>query len=885
MKKYINFILSRPVSVLAAIAVITILLALGIPKLKFDHSIDVMMPKNDSQYLYYENMKKVYGNIGKFVIMSVTGKDIWTNKFFADMDDLVTDLEEYNEFNEERETNRLKKLKRITETDSINISSLLESFKNDPPFQREITRTASRHFSKQTELDSSAIKKLRNEIQQFYNIKKQESIDVIISPLNAKDITGRNDTLETIEMIETDDQGNRILPKTERDFDTFKKKLTKNPAFEKVLYAKNLKNNKITDFGILVKLVNSKNMDTIARRIWDISKSFRDISVTLQGVPIVNKFMNDYMRDDLYNFLPIVILVVLIVFFLNFRSIRGVILPFFTLILADIWLLGFMGHLGFNLTIIGVSLPSLMVAVGSSYSIHILNQYYIDFNLIEKYGKKNGLMLSMTHISITVLLAGLTTFIGFNSLVSNQITGIREWGFLSAVGVLFAVLISTTVIPAGNMLMPHKNAYKKGKKVNPDHKNRWIEPVIRLFIKISTEYYRAVLFAVVIIIVISLIGITKIKVETSFLEYFKKNDYVRKSSIILGKKFGGSFGLSILIDSGEENGIKDPEFLRLIDEIRDWLESNKNKDLYVGKTDAFSQVIKSMHMAMNNDDPEFYKIPDERETIEEYMEIYSGDDDDFDGRADEFEPFVDPDFRTALIFTKIWGKGEKTLGTESLKYIRDKISDYLGAKLHGRYSFKLTGEPSIIIRLSKYVVQGQLLSLLFSMLAVGLIVILLFKNWIAGFVSLIPMSLAVIINFGIMGWFGIRLDTATAIIASITIGIGVDDTIHFLNTFRHFRSKNLSVSETISKTLTISGRAITFTSFALIFGFSVLIVSNFMPIILFGILVAITMTATTFGALIVLPSVIKAGGLTLDENKSKSLFWRIFYIGKFFNIE
>ena len=162
---------------------------------------------------------------------------------------------------------------------------------------------------------------------------------------------------------------------------------------------------------------------------------------------------------------------------------------------------------------------------------------------------------------------------------------------------------------------------------------------------------------------------------------------------------------------------------------------------------------------------------------------------------------------------------------------------------------------------------------------------MLFKNLKAGLVALIPMSVGVIMNFGIMGWFGVRLDLATAIIASITIGIGIDDTKHFLNTFRYHREKKLSVDKTIEKTLAISGKAIIFTSLALIFGFSVLVASNFVPIILFGILVAITMIATTIGALLVLPSTIKATGVSLEESESKSLFWKYLYIGKLFGIE
>ena len=146
------------------------------------------------------------------------------------------------------------------------------------------------------------------------------------------------------------------------------------------------------------------------------------------------------------------------------------------------------------------------------------------------------------------------------------------------------------------------------------------------------------------------------------------------------------------------------------------------------------------------------------------------------------------------------------------------------------------------------------------------------------------MGTGVIVNFGIMGWFGLSLDTITALIASIIIGIGIDNTIHFLNTYRHYKGKYNNIDDTIRKTLSISGKAITYTSLALIFGFFVLTTSSFQPIVLFGQLISVTLLATTIGSLIVLPAAIKATSISLDEIESDSFFWKYFSIGKFFNL-
>ncbi len=885
MEKYIEFVLRRPVLVILIILSITAFLISGIPKIGFDNSTESMMPKRDPHYLDYKKVKAIYGNIGKFVIMSINDDNILSESFFSELNNLITDIEEYKVYDEEKEKTRIGKLDAVIEKGALPYSSFINAFKEDPSFQRELIRISqSLHDDMPQELDRKDLKKIQEAFYEIVSLKESEKIATIISPLTAKDISGKDDTLSTYDLIETDEMGNRIIPKTMEDFKAFKERLSKNPVFEKSLYVKDPANGKITDFGLLVKFKNLSYTEDIANRVWDIAVSYQHLSITAQGIPIVKRFINDYIKQDLLQFLPLVLFVVVVVFYFNFKSVRGVILPFFTLSTSVLWILGLMGHLGIKLTAIGVSLPPLMIAVGSSYSIHVLNQYFIDYNAITNMGKEKGLKLSMAHISTTVFLAGFTTFIGFFSLASNQVRAIREWGIFSAIGVLFAVFIATSMLPACLMLMPHKDRRRRNTKNGGNTiKETWIEPVIRLFIRVSTRHYRAVITITLIVIFLSLAGISRIKVETSFMSQFKKDDYIRISSKQIGDKYGGYVGLSILIDSGEPDGINDPEFLNLIEEIRQWLLLDPSLGYSIGRADAFPDVIKTMHRAMNNDDISYYKIPEDRITIEEYMELYAGEDENSDGRPDEFESYFDPDYKTIMIFARLRETETCMMTTHDMAEITKKISRYLDEKLKDTYSYKITGEPVIIVQLSKHVVKGQLTSLVLCIIVVSIIVVLLFRNFKAGLVSCIPMGIAVTINFGIMGWFGIRLDSATAIIASITIGIGIDDTIHFLNTYRQYKGKGQTLDETLASTLSTSGKAITYTSLALIFGHVVLITSKFMPIILFGLLISISMVATTLGALIVLPATIKATGVDLEESTSESMIWKFLNLRKVFD--
>lgn len=710
---------------------------------------------------------------------------------------------------------------------------------------------------------------------------------MIISPLTAEDVNGENDTLTTFSLIEKDENDNRIIPSTAEELALFKKRLINNPVYEKGIYAKDPSTGKITDFAVILRLTSDEIDYDIPDEMQAIGKSYPRLHAIIQGIPYINTTMNHYMQNDLKTFLPLVILGIVIIFFLNFRSIRGVLLPFLTMTIADIWLMGLMGHLGFKITIMGVCLPPLILAVGSSYSIHILNQYYIDLDMIKNSPGRSGLKRSMTHISTTVILAGLTTFVGFFMLITNEVSAIKEWGVFQAIGVLFAVILSVTLIPAAFSLMSapddDKNDIESSKFSSP--LSAVVDKLLTFFTHLSTRHYKKVLAGTFLVLVFSISGMVQILAETSVHAYFKKGDPVLTSSWYIGEKFGGSSGLNIIIDSGKKRGVLEPDFLNFTEKFRKYLESPDNPHLYIGRTEGFSDFIKTMHMAMNNGNKKFYSIPEKQIDVESYIEVFSGDDDNDDGRLDVFEPYVDFDFRTTNIFARICEPANEYLSTAHMLKVIAGIDEFMNKNLPTGYTYKTSGEPKIMVRLMHYIVQGQMMSLIFSLIIVTLVVFVLFKNPFAGLMALIPISVAVLFNFGIMGWFGIRLDVATAIIASVTIGIGIDDTIHFLNTYRHFKAKEYSIDETISHTLSISGRAIIYTSLALIFGFLILTVSNFKPIILFSFLTAVTMVATTLGALLVLPAAIKAANLDLQEQGAESPLWRFVDIGRLFKLE
>ncbi len=885
MNKYLDFILKRPKTVIGVLLTITLVLGIGVFKVEFDSSLDTIMPVRDREYILNEKVKDIYGNNGKFIIMCISTDDALRHEFLEKVNNLHLDLEEYRFFDEYRELDRLALFDEMMKETPVGRDALIQRFSGDPAFQRLLERKADNLFGDESEFSRRNMKRLRREIERSNELKKQALVDKIVSPFTMKDLIGEDDTLISYNLIKEDDYGNRVVPETEEEMETFRERLTNNPAFKGGIYVMDEDSGKITDFGVMIRLYDAQIYDPIVDEVKEVAESYGGLDITLQGVPVIHREVNYYLKNDLLTFIPMVLLVIVIVFFLNFRDIRGVALSFLTLILADIWVLGLMGHLGYKLTIMGVALPPLMVAVGSSYAIHIMNQYYIDVHEIDLLGRVEGLKKIMGHISITVFLAGVTTFIGFFMLITNQVSSIREWGVFSAIGVLFAVFISITLIPVFMAILPHRERKERPEEKKKDGGKGPVDAILNAFIYLSLYHYRKVIAVAAVIIIVAIAGMSRIVVETSIHSYFKEGDPVLKSSRVIGEKFGGSLGLNILLDSGERDGVKDPEFLKFVEDFREWLVAEENADLNIGRTDAFTDFIKTFNMAMHNNDHSYYRIPETQEKIQSYINLYSGSDHNDDGRVDDFEPYVDRYYQTMNLFARIWERQGELISSAHMDHAISRINRYLDENLPGGFTYKTSGEPKIIVRLARYVVNGQVMSLGFSLVVIFFVVILLFRNAYAGLFSLIPISFAVLFNFGVMGWFGIKLDLATAIIASITIGIGIDDTIHFVNTFRHYRETGETPDSAIEKTLRVAGKAIIYTSVALIFGFLVLVASHFNPIILFGELVAVTMIATTIGALLILPSAIKLAGVSLTEEQMRSSLWKYLDLGKVFNID
>ncbi|MCP4131295.1 MAG: MMPL family transporter [bacterium] len=767
--------------------------------------------------------------------------------------------------------------------------------KLDPPGRRMLeTITRYKEFGTINHDDILTRARFRDILETWetvYLYKSMEIIKSVMNPVSGEDIAGTEDELRPVKFLEEDENGLRILPETEEDFARYKEKIFKNPSFDSTLYSIDPATNKFRALAISLELrpLNDHNEIFDYLQVLIDKYNTSPVKLTSVGIPVMMKYVVDYMKSDLRKFMLLVFFVIIITFYLNFRLFRGVLLPAVSVGLASLWTIGLVGHLGIPITLVVNILPPLLVAIGSSYSIHIFNQYLHSQEEIHDRGKREGIHKSMSHISSTVMLAAFTTFIGFMTLTVNQVESLQHFGVFAAIGTLFSMVISVMLIPSALMLMdllPKTGAGKRDETVNRNHTNTLVKKILDFFSFLSLKHSSLVVVGALVLIVGFIFGIYLIKVETAPLYNFKDDSYIYQSDMVIGELFKGSLAINVIIDSGRENGAKDPEFLSVIDEISSLIATPEGRKRYhFLHTLSFADVIKRMHKAMNGDKDGYYSIPESEETIREYLEIFAGEDRDSDGRPDSMERFVDSYYRYVNIFVRLGAVDGKLFSTEvnaqGQKWIRNFLANHPKARSYKCY---FAGEPINMFALARLVVRGQLISIFLTLFVVALVIFLLFRNWQAALVSLIPISSSIIIIYGTMGYLGIPLDLPKALLAAMAIGIGVDDTIHMLKTLRHNLLKGFPMHEAMKRTYVEAGMAIVYTSIALIFGFSVLLLSEFKPIMFLGWLVASTMIATTIAALLLLPAVIIFFKIPLEKELDWAVFKRL-NLNRFFELD
>ncbi len=589
-----------------------------------------------------------------------------------------------------------------------------------------------------------------------------------------------------------------------------------------------------------------------------------DETVYLGGLPFIKAKVSEEMAREFKVLMIIGLCIMLVMLYLFFREFRGVLLPFMVVILAILFSMGLLPMIGWKMTIITLLLPIILIAIANDYGIHLMAKYQ-ELNVEENLQSIGSISKDIFRsLRKPILYTGITTVAGLLCLLSHRMIPARQLGILAAAGISFALVLSLLLVPAILSLLGKSRPVLK-KQGQSGH---FLERLLKRTGNSVVSHPGRIILLSVLVTLASGTGIIWLKVDTNLESFFPRKHEVRTSAGLINNIFGGSQNISILV----EGDIKDPDLLKRIDHYQDELKNHPN----VGNVTSIATVIREISKAMNEPGDSLYDgIPATRNAIAQYLELYS-----MSGDPGDLEKLVDFDYMNAQILVRI-NNGSNA----SLKSVLTEIEELTRGDEN---ITRIGGSGLVAADLGDLVVRGQVISLVIALIIIIIVISLIFRSLEAGLISAVPLGLAMILLFGWMGYMGIRLDVATALLSSIMIGVGVDYTIHFLWRYRVEKQVGLKSAAAIKKTLLTTGRGITFNALSVVLGFSALPFSVFPTLRFFGFLVMISIIACLVGALVIIPALVLIFRPAFLEpgkaNKKEYLNIRVRYISRVFRL-
>lgn len=657
------------------------------------------------------------------------------------------------------------------------------------------------------------------------SIKLTKGVSTVTSITNILDIKSSEWGIEIGNLI---DENN--LPQTQAELDSIK-----TYTFSREMYKGSIVSDDGTATIIAFTLLHDADKQVVAKEIKrKISAMNLSEKIYFGGLPFMLNDITELIISDIIILLPVIFIIIVLILFLSFKSLRGVFLPLLTAGISVIWTLGFMALLGFKITLTSSYIPVVLLAVGTAYTIHVLNS----FNQNKSKDRKQALIQALIYTMIPVILAAVTTMIGFVSFIfGSYLQMITEFGIFTALGTFIALLLSIFFVPAliSAFSLYGKNPEQTAERKSPVLNKIIINPISRIIIK-HPKYTMAVWTAMLLI---SIGGIFMIKTSVNITNYFKKDNPVRVTEDLMQKKFGGSFPVFVVF----EGDMQSPDVLKMMIKTEHFMKLNPN----ISITQSVADLVEQMNDAMG----EGKSIPIERAKIEQLWFLLEG--------QDIMPQLVSEDLQKGVIQSKF-----ASIETQEISSFVEQMNKFIEENKSGAYKIKFTGIPSIYCKLNDSLVKSQYSSLAIAIVLVLIIVGLLLRSFKKGVFATIPIITTICILLGFMGITGIPLDIATVLVGSIALGIGIDYSIHIISGFNvHFKVKE-NAEEAIKATLMISGKAVIINAISVAAGFLVLCFAHMVPFQNFGLLVAINMFGSGIGALTLLPVI-----LILAERKKK----------------
>lgn len=548
--------------------------------------------------------------------------------------------------------------------------------------------------------------------------------------------------------------------------------------------------------------------------------------ISAAGPPVNLHAIKYYMQQDAFTFMKLALLVIGSCLFLMFRRASGVLLPLMLVGLSLVSTVGLMTMLGVSFKLPTTMLPSFILTVGVGASIHVLSLTYQNI----RHGKDRhaAIVAAYGHSGLALMMTSLTTSAGLASFSMAKVAPIADLGIFSAIGVGISLIYTFTFLPATLSLLPLKPMVPE-EPIRPGLMDRFLRAVAAF----SIRRYRLVLAFAAVMVLLGLAGVSRVLFSHDGLEWLPEELGVRQATQVLDRELKGTVVLEMVLDTGRENGLYDRATLLDIERLMaELVEDYADHEVPIGKALAITTLLKEIHQALHGNDPAFYKIPDNEKLIPQEFLLFTNT------GSDDIDNLTDRQYRYARITLKVpWQ--DALLYIPFIRDVTERFSDtFTKRKLAGGDPMQVTatGIMSLFGRIIHAAMYSAAQSYAIALVVITFMMILLIGNLKLGLISMIPNLAPIITVLGLMGWLAINLDMFTMLIASIVIGLAVDDTIHFMYNFKRYYTQTGDLHEAVENTLLTAGRAMLTTSVVLSIGFFIFMFAAMNNLFYFGLL-------------------------------------------------
>jgi hypothetical protein len=675
-------------------------------------------------------------------------------------------------------------------------------------------------------------------------LKEDSAIDLVISINNLKKLQ-KNDSLKKFELVSFVDQS--------KTTDKAYLEKIKNELFNDLPFYEGLLFNKRSGSIRSAVYLDKKIVNTPARKDFILNKlvpaveAFEketNIDLRVSGMPYIRTLNAQTIIDEISIFIGASLLVTSLLFFFFFRSFRATIISMIIVIIGVMWSFGFLGLLNYEITILTALVPSLIIVIGIPNCIFLTNKYHQEYKVHRN--KAKALQRVTTKVGMATLLTNLTTAIGFATFVASNNQLLLEFGLVTSINIMALFFLCIIIIPIFHSYIPPP-------------KDRHIEHLDRGYIKTfmgwilrNVKENRFTIYVVaILLLVISIIGIYKMRISGSLIEDMPKKEAFFQDIVFFEKEFDGVMPLEIMIDTKRKKGVMKLSTLKRMEELEETIDEIPE----LSKPISIVNLVKYSKQAYYNGNPDYYELPTSQE--ESFILSYAKNATK-NSKDNLMKSYVDSTGQYARITTFMRDENGDVIPKIEAE-IRKKADKLFPPD---RYNVTISGKALVFQKGTGYLLDNLLSSLIFAFFLTALLIGFMFRSFKMILVSIMPNLLPLLLTAGIMGFFNIPLKPSTILVFGIAFGLSVDDTVRFLAQYRvELKKNNWKIRKSVYATFADAGLSMFYTSIVLFFGFSVFMLSSFGGTIALGGLISLTLLFGMLSNLMLLPALV----LTLNK--------------------